>query len=169
MSTTVRQQAMEGGIRPGDTWVTRRTFTEAETMAFGDLIRDYNPVHYDERFAAVKGFRERILHGLLTASMICEPGGQSGWLATSMTFDFLKPVHFGDTIECRLTIRSIDERGRALAEAVYTNQKGEVVLEAELAGVLPGDGERRILQEMVKEGDPTNPLAGMGPPDDVSS
>ena len=158
MATSVRQQARLGEIRPGDTWITRRTFSEEETMAFGDLIRDYNPVHYDDRFAAVKGFTDRILHGLLTASMICEPGGQSGWLATSMRFDFLKPVYFGDTIECRLTIVDIDERGSATAKATYTNQHGDVVLEAELAGRLPGEKERRVLSQMVAEGDPTNRL-----------
>jgi acyl dehydratase len=158
MSTPVRRQALEGRIRPGDTWVTRRTFSEEETLAFGDLIRDYNPVHYDARFAAVKGFSSRILHGLLTASMVCEPGGQSGWLATSMSFSFKKPVYFGDTIECRLTIMEIDERGYATSEAVFTNQHGECVMEATLAGFPPGGPEREVLQSMVEEGDPTNKL-----------
>jgi 3-hydroxybutyryl-CoA dehydratase len=158
MSTSVRRQALEGRIRPGDRWVTRRTFSEEETLAFGDMIRDYNPVHYDARFSAARGFPERILHGLLTASMICELGGQSGWLAASMSFSFRKPVYFGDTIECWLTIREIDGRGYATAEAVYTNQHGECVLEATLAGFLPGETERDALRRMVGEGDPTNKL-----------
>ncbi len=159
VSTFVRRQAMEGRVRPGDTWVARRTFTEEETLAFGDLIRDYNPVHYDERFAAARGFPQRILHGMLTASMVCEPGGQSGWLATSMSFAFRKPVHFGDTVECRLTIREIDERGFAHADALFTNQHGECVLEGTLCGFLPDGSAREVLQRMVvEEGDPTNKL-----------
>ncbi len=158
MSTPVRRQALEGRIRSGDTWVTRRTFSEEDTLAFGDLIRDYNPVHYDTRFAAVRGFSSRILHGLLTASMVCEPGGQSGWLASSMSFDFKRPVYFGDTIECRLTIIDIDERGYVSAEAVFTNQHGECVMEAALAGFIPGGAEQEVLLRMVEEGDPTNKL-----------
>jgi len=158
VSTFVRRQALEGRVRAGDTWVTRRTFCEEETLAFGDLIQDYNPVHYDARFAAAKGFPDRILHGMLTASMVCVPGGQSGWLATSMSFTFRKPVCFGDTVECRLTIRQIDERGYAEAEAVFTNQHGQCVLEGTLSGFLPNGTEREVLRQMVEEGDPTNKL-----------
>lgn len=158
MSTHVRRQALEGRVRPGDTWVARRTFTEEDTLAFGDLIRDFNPVHYDDRFAAARGFPERILHGMLTASMVCEPGGQAGWLATSMSFTFRRPVRFGDTIELRLTIRSIDERGYASADAVFTNQDGQCVLEGTLSGFLPAGSAREVLRSMVEEGDPTNGL-----------
>ena len=62
------------------------------------------------------------------------------------------------TITCRFTITNIDERLRASAEAVYFNQDGNLVLEAELKGILPDAVERRILNEMVAEGDPTNKL-----------
>jgi len=158
MSTPVRRQARDGRVRPGDSWVARRTFSEEETLAFGDLIRDYNPVHYDPEFAAVKGFSSRILHGLLTASMVCEPGGQSGWLATGMSFSFRKPVYVGDTIECRLTVTSVDDRGFAAARSVFTNQHGECVMEGTLEGFLPGERERAVLRRMVGEGDPTNKL-----------
>lgn len=159
MSSVVREQSMKGRIQPGDTFVVRRTFSEKDTMAFGDLIRDYNPIHYDTRFSEVKRFEGCVLHGLLTASMICETGGQLAWLASSMNFRFLRPVYFGDTIECRLTIDTIDHRGRATARATYTNQYGKTVLEAELGGILPGPKEREVLQKMVAEGDPTNKLS----------
>ena len=46
----MRQRAVEG-LRPGDKFVLRRTFSNDEMQAFGDLTRDYNPVHHDARFA----------------------------------------------------------------------------------------------------------------------
>jgi acyl dehydratase len=157
----IRKRALTG-LRAGDEFVVTRSFTENDTCLFGDITRDYNPVHYDPRFAAVKGFPRRILHGLLTGGMICEIGGQIGWLATSMTFNFRRPVYFGDTITCCLTITELDERGRALAQAVMTNQHGEVVVEATLGGQVPGPPEQAVLGFMVREGDPTNKLAGRG-------
>lgn len=153
----MRRQAAEG-IKAGQVFSVTRRFSRRDTTEFGDLTRDYNPVHYDERFAGSRGFDSLICHGLLTGAMICEVGGQVGWLATGMDFRFLKPVYFGDTITCRLTVTDVDARGRARASAEFRNQRGELVLTAELAGILPGPEQRRLLDEMLAQGDPTNPI-----------
>ncbi len=154
----IRQRTIQG-LRPGDTFTLSRTFTEELTRTFGDLSRDYNPVHYDRRFAGAKGFGGLICHGLLVGSLLTEVGGQIGWLATGIEFRFVKPVLFGDTVTCDFTLLEVDERGRAQARAVFSNQHGTTVIEASLSGRLPGDAEREILAPMVAEGDPTNKLA----------
>lgn len=158
MANPMRVQAIEG-LQPGACFRYSRTFTEAETQLFGDITRDYNPVHYDSRWVAAKGFRDRICHGLLVGSMICEFGGQVGWLATGMDFKFVKPVYFGDTIECTVRITSIEDGGRAAAQAVFKNQHGDPVCYARLTGRLPRRAERSLLARMVGEGDPTNRLS----------
>jgi 3-hydroxybutyryl-CoA dehydratase len=155
--TNIRQKAVQGLI-VGDTFTVTRTFTESDMHNYADITRDYNPVHFDERFAAAKNFNGKICHGLLAAGIITEIGGQIGWLATGMDFRFKKPVYFGDTITCRFTITSVDEKRRATAEAVYKNQEGLVVLEATITGILPNARERDILSQMGAEGDPTNKL-----------
>jgi 3-hydroxybutyryl-CoA dehydratase len=125
-------------------------------MAFADISRDYNPVHLDGRFAEVKNFHGCISHGLLVASILTEIGGQIGWLASGMNFRFKKPVYFGDPIECRFTITELDERNRAKAEALFKNQRDEVVIEAQITGIVPGVHEKRVMELMIAEGDPTN-------------
>ena len=125
-------------------------------VAFADVTRDYNPIHFEKRFTDVKKFRDPICHGLLVGSILTEVGGQIGWLASAMNFRFKRPVYFGDTIECTFTITAIDARNRARAEAIYRNQDGTIVLEADLGGILPGPPEREVLEAMVAEGDPTN-------------
>ncbi len=158
----IRRRTIDG-LHPGDAFTVARTFTEELTRAFGDLSRDYNPVHYDRRFAGTKGLTGLICHGLLVGSLLTEVGGQIGWLATGMEFRFLRPVHFGDTVTCRFTLTEVDERGRAQGRAVFTNQDGTTVVEATLAGRLPGPPERAVLAAMVAEGDPTNKLGAGGP------
>jgi 3-hydroxybutyryl-CoA dehydratase len=153
----IRQKTI-AGLREGDTFTLTRAFTREETEQFGDLTRDYNPVHYDRRWADAKGFPGLICHGLLVGSMICEAGGQIGWLASGMQFRFTKPVYFGDTITCRFTIESIEDNGRAEADAVFTNQDGLQVCRARLTGRVPLASERSVLSAMVAEGDPTNRL-----------
>jgi 3-hydroxybutyryl-CoA dehydratase len=132
----IRKKAI-AGLKRGDSFAISRTFTEQDTMAFADISRDYNPVHFDHRFAQVKNFHGRICHGLLVASMLTEIGGQMGWLASGMQFRFKKPVYFGDTIACRFTITELDDRNRAKAEAVFTNQQDEIVIEAYVTGITP--------------------------------
>jgi len=151
----IRKRAI-AGLKRGDSFAVSRTFTEQDTIAFADISRDYNPVHFDDRFAKVKNFRGRICHGLLVASLLTEIGGQIGWLASGMNFRFKKPVYFGDTIECRFTITELDERNRAKAEAVFKNQQDEIVIEAYVAGIVPGFPEKRVMEAMMAEGAPTN-------------
>lgn len=151
----IRKKTVEG-LKSGDTFSVSRTFSEQDSIRFADISRDYNPVHFDERFAKVKNFERRICHGLLVATLITEIGGQIGWLASGMNFKFIKPVFFGDTVKCDFTITDIDERGRAIAEAIFTNGDGVTVLKAVLTGILPGLRETRIMKAMLSEGDPTN-------------
>jgi acyl dehydratase len=153
----IRRRAIEG-LQVGDTFSVSRTFTEQDVVQFADLSRDYNPVHFDDRFAQVKGFSGCVCHGLLVASLITEIGGQIGWLASGMNFRFKKPVYFGDTVECHFTVVDIDGRGRASAEAVFRNQQQVIVLQGVVTGIVPGDAEQMVMAEMVAAGDPTNKL-----------
>jgi 3-hydroxybutyryl-CoA dehydratase len=153
----IRKRAIEG-LKQGDTLSISRTFSEQDTIRFADISRDYNPVHFDERFAKVKNYERRVCHGLLIAGMVTEIGGQIGWLASGMDFKFKKPVYFGDTIQCDFTITDINERGRAKADAVLKNGDGIIVLEAVITGFLPGDREKQVMKDMLAEGDPTNKL-----------
>jgi acyl dehydratase len=148
----IRNQTIQG-LTVGETFKVSRKFTERDMENFADITRDYNPIHFDEGFVAAKNLKGRICHGLLVGSLLTEIGGQIGWLASEMNFRFKKPVYFGDRIDCSLTITKIDGRNRARAEVIYRNQDGTVVLEAELAGVLPGDRERKILDTILAGGD----------------
>ena len=154
----IRKKAIEG-LEIGDTFSVSRTFTEQDVIRFADISRDYNPVHCDERFAKVKNFDGLICHGLLISSLVTEIGGQIGWLASGMTFKFKKPVYFGDTVKCDFKIVDIDERGRAKAEAVFTNEYDIIVLEGMVTGLVPGAQEKQIMKDMLAEGDPTNRIS----------
>jgi 3-hydroxybutyryl-CoA dehydratase len=151
----IRRKTIQG-LKAGDTFTVSRKFKEQDMIAFAHITRDYNPVHFDARYSDAKNFKARICHGLLVGSILTEIGGQIGWLASAMNFRFRQPVYFDEAVTCRFTITDIDERRRARAEAVYLNSENHIVLEAELEGILPNEVERRILDMMVAEGDPTN-------------
>ncbi|WP_319524074.1 MaoC family dehydratase [uncultured Desulfosarcina sp.] len=148
--TDIRRKTVSG-LKAGDTFTLNRTFTEQDVAAFTAVTRDHNPIHFHEGFVKSKGFDARVCHGLLVGSMITEMGGQIGWLASGMSFRFRKPVYLNDTVTCRFTLSQVDEKNRAEAEAVFTNQHGEIVLQATLYGLLPDLQERKILQDLLKD------------------
>lgn len=143
--TAIREKTIKG-LQVGDTFSVSRTFTVEDVLSFAQISKDYNPVHFEERFALAKNFRGKICHGLLVGSMISEIGGEIGWLATEMTFLFRQPVYIGETIICSLTIQTIKENGWADAKAIFKNQQQKVVLEATLKGFLPGIKEKEIMK-----------------------
>jgi len=146
--STIRKMAVKG-LKRGSSFCVSRTFTEADVNRFAEISRDFNPVHFDERFAAAKKFDGPICHGLLVGSLLSEIGGQIGWLASEMRFRFIRPVYLGDTVTCRFTITSVDGRGRSEAAVVYENQDKKIVLEAELSGILPGAVEKAVMEDML--------------------
>ena len=63
----IRQKAIEG-LEQGDTFETKRTFSEADIVQFEALSHDHNPVHSDARYAVAKDFDGTIAQGFLTAT-----------------------------------------------------------------------------------------------------
>lgn len=151
--TTMRERAV-AGLRVGDRFSVTRRIAPEEIAAFAMLSRDYNPVHCDEAYVKLKGMREPIAHGLLTASLLTEIGGQIGWLAMTMTFQFKRPVYADEALTCDWVITAIDERGRGHADICITNEAGVLVLKAETTGVLPSEAERVRLGEILMSADP---------------
>lgn len=89
-----------------------RTVTEADVVMFAGLSWDTNPLHTDATFAAETPFKQRIAHGMLSASISTGLGQTLGvFEGTTMalmaqTFEYKGPVYFGDTIRLRLTVES---------------------------------------------------------------
>jgi len=144
MITQIRKQLL-AGVKAGDSFSVARTFTEDDMHLFTGVSHDHNPVHFNETYSAAKGFDGRICHGLHVGSLVTEIGGQLSMLAAGMNFRFRRPVYFGDTVSCTLTIDEMDERGRVKCTALFVNQKGETVIEAQLFGTLPTDEEKAII------------------------
>ena len=125
----------------GQTAVYSRTVTEADIAAFAAVSGDINPVHLSEQFGKGGMFEGRIAHGMLSASFISAvianklPGPGAIYLGQSLKF--MAPVRPGDTVNTRLTVRSLnDEKCRAVIDTVCMVD-GEVVIEGEAMVKVP--------------------------------
>ena len=154
----IRNKAI-AGLATGDIFTVSRTFTAEDVNQFATISRDYNPIHFEKRFTSAKNLKGPICHGLLVAGLVTEIGGQIGWLASGMNFTFKKPVYIGETIHCAMTITALYERGRAEAKAIFTNADNIIVLEGIIFGIIPGSQEKKVMQDMIDEGDPSNKIS----------
>ncbi len=123
--------------------VTRtKTFTPEDVAGFAQVSGDHNPVHLDDAYAATTRFGRRIVHGMLTASLISAalandlPG--AGTIYLSQSLQFKAPVFVGDTITATVTVTKYREDKRiATLETTCTNQQGAVVLTGEAVVLAP--------------------------------
>jgi len=81
---------------------------EEDVKAFAGISGDTNPLHLDDDFARKTRVGERVVHGMVSASLIstlvgCKlPGPGCLWMG--QTLRFLKPVRVGDRVEARAEV-----------------------------------------------------------------
>lgn len=105
--------------------------------AFKDLSGDVSPCHVDEEFAVSKGFKGKVVYGMLSASFystlvgVFLPGKYA--LFQKADIDFCKPVYVGDTLTVSGKISEISEAVKQITiKAEIRNQNGERVSKARL-------------------------------------
>ena len=136
-------------FKVGETFeTTGRTIDPADVSQFAGLSGDFNPLHTNEEVAKVTPFGGRIAHGLLTLAISSGQQNQLGLFeGTTLALlgldkvRFTAPVRFGDTVHTELTVRETKEsskpdRGVVLFDTAVKNQRGETVLQYELALML---------------------------------
>jgi acyl dehydratase len=116
-----------------------RTISEADVMSFAAWTGDNNQVHTDAEFASNTRYGQRIVHGMLGASLclglIARTGVFEGSSVALLGIDnwrFTNPVFIGDTLTCTVDIvgtrlTSKGNTGVVQRELRLRNQRGEVV------------------------------------------
>ncbi|MDG5758310.1 dehydratase [Natronococcus sp. A-GB1] len=117
----------------GETHAFERTFTTEAVERFGEVSRDEQERHTepdDDRL---------LVHGLLTAPLPTKIGGDLEVLATSMTFEFVRPVYTGERIRCKWIFDSVDERDdryEVAVEVVGENERVETAQTGAIEGLI---------------------------------
>ena len=124
----------------GERFGTAVTVTEAHLVLAAGLFGDFNPLHVDEEFSKQSIFGTRILHGPFTSALVSAPVGMffSGTAIAYLEHScrFKAPVRPGDTLKSEWTVlEKLDKPrhkgGLFVLRGIATNQKGELVVEAE--------------------------------------
>jgi len=112
------------------------TLTAEHVAKYAEITGDYNPLHFDEAFAAGTKFGKLVVQGGLTTGIlnalvaIDMPG--PGTVFLSHDIKFLAPVFIGDTITGEAEVLSVHaSKPVTRLKVAITRQTGEAVLEGE--------------------------------------
>ena len=96
-------------VKVGDQFSIHKQVTENDIKLFADLSGDHNPLHLDAGFASRSIFKQRVAHGMLTASLISAAlASMPGTIIlTDICLSFEKPVHIGDKLTARVTVTNV--------------------------------------------------------------
>lgn len=112
-----------------------KTVTEADIVGFADVTGDKNPVHLDAEFAGRTIFKERIAHGMLTASYISAVFGMElpgpGAIYVSQTLNFKGPVRIGDEVVAKVKVVELFAAKRRARFECVCSVRGKSVLDGE--------------------------------------
>jgi enoyl-CoA hydratase len=123
-------------LQVGDRASLKKVFTEDEVRQFAEMSTDKNPLHLDKEFGAASIFGERIVHGMLVASLFSGLMGMElpgkGSIYLSQTLSFKAPVGIGEEVTASVEIIKIrDDKPIVTLRTVCTNAKGVVAIEGE--------------------------------------
>jgi acyl dehydratase len=125
---------MDSTITVGQTASRTLTVTADHVAKFAEISGDYNPLHFDEAFAAGTKFGRLVAQGGLTTGLLHAlvamdlPG--PGTVFLSQEWKFTAPVFIGDTITARAEVLSVHESKPVTQLGVTVSRvDGEIVLE----------------------------------------
>ena len=121
-------------LKVGDRGEVTKVILEEDVNKFIEICGDINPIHVDDEFTKDTPLKTKIVHGILTSSLISTvvgtkiPGPGSVWLDQNLKF--LKPVRIGDKITAiSEIIVKIDDRQQVIVRTTCKNQNNEIVIE----------------------------------------
>ena len=123
-------------LQVGQTATRALTLTAEHVRKYSEISGDYNPLHYDEAFAAATPFGRLVVQGGLTTGLLHAlvatelPGPGSVFM--SQNWKFTAPVFVGDTITAWAEVLNVHATKPVTQLAVrITRQDGTTVLEGE--------------------------------------
>lgn len=94
------------------------SFSEKDIDVFAELSGDHNPLHADDTFARDKGYKRRVVHGMLSASKFSYLVGMiipgKNCLYLSQEIRFHKPLYAGEVCTLKGTVINKSESTKLL-------------------------------------------------------
>ena len=127
---------MVNTLKVGDRATITKTFSEVEVFQFAEISTDRNPLHLDKDFGRASIFGQRVVHGMLVASLFSGligmelPGSGSIYLGQSLSFK--APVSIDEPVTASVEVIKIrEDKPIVTLRTICINSVGNTVIEGE--------------------------------------
>lgn len=157
MPETLMENVTFDELAIGQSAEITRTLTQKDIALFAAVSGDVNPAHMDEDYAENSPFHGIIGHGMWSGGLISTVLGTilpgPGTIYLGQDLRFLKPVHLGDTVTVRLSVREKrTDKPVVTFDCLCLNGRGETAVEG-TATVLAPREKIRIKRPPTPEAD----------------
>jgi 3-hydroxybutyryl-CoA dehydratase len=118
-----------------------KRITESDIQSFADISGDDNPVHLCDEYASGTIFKQRIAHGILTASLVSTVIGTKlpgpGAIYVSQSLNFRAPVRIDDEVIAVARITDLLPEKSRVIFACNCDVDGKTVLDGEAVILVP--------------------------------
>jgi 3-hydroxybutyryl-CoA dehydratase len=125
----------------GQTATLSKIITEADILTYSALTLDTNPIHLDEEIAQRSRFGGRIVHGMLSASLISAVLGTHlpgpGVIYTRQLLNFRAPVRIGSTVRAIVEIMDLNPLSKKATLKTTCMVKEDVVIDGQACILVP--------------------------------
>lgn len=122
-------------IHLGASFEIEFSFTQEQVNEFCNISGDFNPLHWDEDFAATTPFKKPIIHGALIASVFSKVMGMdfpgSGSVYLKQVSEFKRPLYVGQTYRTFFQVASINELKHTaeITTQVFELERGKLMVD----------------------------------------
>ena len=133
-------------LRSGMSRTLTKTITEHEIQLFAEVSEDRNPIHFCEETAAGSIFKERVAHGMLSASLFSAiigerlPGHGSIYLGQNLKFK--APVKIGDEVTATVTVDRIEPQWKRVYLTCEARVGDQVVIVGDATVLAPSRSDQ---------------------------
>ena len=122
-------------IQLGASFEMEFSFTQEQVNDFCKISGDFNPLHWDEAFAAETPFKKPIIHGALISSVFSKVMGMdfpgSGSVYLKQVSEFKRPLYVDQTYRARFEVVSINDLKHTaeISTQVFELERGKIMVD----------------------------------------
>lgn len=122
-------------LEVGQSYEIEFSFNQEQVNEFCKISGDFNPLHWDEAYAASTTFKKPIIHGALIASVFSRVMGMEfpgeGSVYLKQLSEFKRPLFVGNTYKARFEILNTNplKHTAEISTQVFELERGKLMVD----------------------------------------